>query len=508
MNGSPGPRRRVAAALVAATAVAATIMAHDQLQASSEGAGVAEREVQAAPEPAPPTTPIPDPPADVADGANQAAQLGVNPIKFFDDYSWKMFIALNWPAKAGARGVPDAQKPFGGPGPVVWETWKEAQEVFLASGADPGDWESLQVAGIPQAAADAARRGEKVLTSFIKLEDINQAGFSPSLPLGPLVGLNKEYVRYETRFNKVQYEKIRGNPNDDATKLYLRKNIPGTGQPALNFPVTSTEVKAAWREFDLSDPAEAAALDRYYHEKALVRDPITGAFQEKTVGLVGFHIVQKTASRPEWIWSTFEHVENLSGAHPSFNDPEGPQGPPLVNVDPDTGATPKAISKTNPAQPKHQRKPIQVVRLRPIHDSTHQTNSLYREMIKDTVWKNYELVMTQWPTNPGGTGVGSPFPASGPAHPTNPQSTPNVSNSTMETYVQTSSTCMNCHGLSAPRRADFVFTLFNRAVDPSESQPLDALARRAAAALSPITADVDEKIDRNKPDFMKARAKE
>jgi hypothetical protein len=47
------------------------------------------------------------------------------------------------------------------------------------------------------------------------------------------------------------------------------------------------------------------------------------------VGLVGFHIVIKTPQRENWIWSTFEHVDNTESSPdgirpPSFSsEPEG-----------------------------------------------------------------------------------------------------------------------------------------------------------------------------------------
>ena len=34
----------------------------------------------------------------------------LNEIAVFDDYSWRAFIAINWPAKMGVRGVPDETK--------------------------------------------------------------------------------------------------------------------------------------------------------------------------------------------------------------------------------------------------------------------------------------------------------------------------------------------------------------------------------------------------------------
>src|SRR5260221_14426664 len=32
---------------------------------------------------------------------------GVNPIKRFDDYSWKTFVAITWPSVSDKRDVPD-----------------------------------------------------------------------------------------------------------------------------------------------------------------------------------------------------------------------------------------------------------------------------------------------------------------------------------------------------------------------------------------------------------------
>ena len=42
------------------------------------------------------------------------------------------------------------------------------------------------------------------------------------------------------------------------------------------------------------------------------------------MGLVGLHIAHKTQHAPQWIWSTFEQVDNYKGPDPSFNDPACP----------------------------------------------------------------------------------------------------------------------------------------------------------------------------------------
>ena len=42
------------------------------------------------------------------------------PIAFFDDFSWRSFIAVVWPALNGQRGVPDMSKTLADPGPRVF----------------------------------------------------------------------------------------------------------------------------------------------------------------------------------------------------------------------------------------------------------------------------------------------------------------------------------------------------------------------------------------------------
>src|ERR1700674_4175378 len=69
-----------------------------------------------APRPTVSPDPLPDVPPTTGD-----------PFPFFDNYSWRSFIALNWPAASGPanRGRPDRTRAFGDvSGPRVWTTWK------------------------------------------------------------------------------------------------------------------------------------------------------------------------------------------------------------------------------------------------------------------------------------------------------------------------------------------------------------------------------------------------
>jgi hypothetical protein len=135
----------------------------------------------------------------------------------------------------------------------------------------------------------------------------------------------------------------------------------------------------------------------------------------------------------------------------TFNDPDGQQEINVVNQ------LAPPVDAAHPPQPDP--KPVQVVRENPIPDSTQQTNDRYHNhaRIKDTVWKNYDLVATQWPTAPQDRGNGKPFPEG------------KVANVTIETHVQTSS-CMTCHGFPNPKSADFVWMLYLRAYPSPEER--------------------------------------
>jgi hypothetical protein len=220
-----------------------------------------------------------------------------------------------------------------------------------------------------------------VLASFSKFSDIGQAGFGSLV--GPLVAQNTTYVRYSTGFNKIEFDQIVQN------ELYLRAKLPGAGQ-SLTFNNGALDVKSAW-----IDMTNVPHPKRYYTRTALVMDPATGQCSQKTVGLVGLHIVQKTPSRPQWIWSTFEQIDNVPPAQPgapgtfTFNDGSGTPMP-MANpypIDPPILPTPP---------------PFNVQRVKPIHLSTQNTNAAYQQALspQGSVWQFYQLVMTQWPLTP------------------------------------------------------------------------------------------------------------
>ena len=407
----------------------------------------------------PPVTLSPTPPTDVCIPSG----FGGNPIQFFDDFSWRSFVALVWPALQGQRGAPDTGQQVGAvSGPLVFETYKADWEVFQPGGAQPSDWNYFT--GQNPCGIASVGFNDLVLASFSKFGNLGQAGFGNLV--GPLVAQNMTYVRYLTAFNQTEYAQVLGQG------LYLQTNLKN-----VTLPVGSIDVKSAWIEM-----TGVAHPERYYTRTAWVLDPGSGNCSQTTVGLVGLHIVSKTPSRPQWIWSSFEQVDNIPQA--------GAQSPYTFN---DGTATP--MPATNPIPfppPATPPTKFNVTRVKPIHPSTQTTNTAYQQALAKQgggVWQFYRLVMTQWPVpgdapaNPGTPSFS--FPGNGAATA--------FSNVTLETFDQGNirTGCMNCHNLTKGA-SDFLWSLKVNAFPPSVTQPSVAItsARRPAPKAEPLSPEL------------------
>jgi hypothetical protein len=351
--------------------------------------------------------------------------------------------------------------------------------VLKPDASPPSKWEDyggLNPCGL-------ADNRKKTLSAFTKFADFNQADNSLMRAANPLVAQNRTYTRYEVRMNREEFNSI-AKPEH---QWYIKSKLPSKTKPG-RFDLDALEVKAAWRILTARDTPEVRR--RYYVvEKAQVLDvaktQAAGSVVcgEQDVALVGFHIVVKTKERPQWIWSSFEHIDNVPpvGTGPdrepdakdakvpySYNDGDASRQR-LIPAEAPPGITPEQRASEDP-------EPMQVIRQVPIRSETMKINRDYWGLpeIKDTVWANYMLVMTQWPTKispeaPANSGI--PFPAGGS----------NLANTTMETYNQ-DQTCMGCHhGTSNKNGLDFVAFV---GVDAKDPPPMAILttARRTDAA--------------------------
>jgi hypothetical protein len=369
------------------------------------------------------------------------------------------FIYLNWLAKGHGRpnyGVgPNA---FGlpanpaAPYTTVWESYTNPDTLFST----------------PQAlrAAKLATNGLRTLSAIteadgdnVKLNGFHQADF------GWLTSRTHDLVFYEVRIDNDETDYITRNNLTSAKVQALCAATGGLSLPAgtpqdhacngaratYGLNIGAIELKAAWVE--LHDPAQ---YSRYLISRANLVYPDGRTHFNVVIGLVGLHIIHKMGNLQQLSWATFEQVDNDPDATPY------PATPPTTAPAEPT-ATPK-WTFYNPActgpncQVNHypvacptagcQAYNVPTQTMRSLAQSSFAesaTQTFYEALVKahatTSVFRHYRLIDVQWPTGstviPPGARVpltqGSPLPSW------------KVSNTTMETYVQTSLACLDCH---------------------------------------------------------------
>src|SRR5262249_839545 len=92
----------------------------------------------------------------------------------------------------------------------------------------------------------------------------------------------------------------------------LRVDFPPGRKDASKGDPGAIMIKVSWKILEPEDDKS-----KFHHVQALVAMPVSAAEHsdppciEKTLGLVGFHVVHKTEDRPQWIWTSFEHADNV-----------------------------------------------------------------------------------------------------------------------------------------------------------------------------------------------------
>ncbi|HMB53459.1 MAG TPA: hypothetical protein VKU40_09095, partial [Thermoanaerobaculia bacterium] len=412
--------------------------------------------------------------------------------RLFDCLSWRTFVALNWPAEEGCRGVPDLDASIADGGEtLVWETFKEVYEVFQSQDAgwnlDDRPWSTPQ----PSAVCSEMAGDRKVLRmdtkqrSTSRVPDVaNETEQAFAGGFGTLVDQTPELVRYEVRFNRDEFEYIRDNAFAETANYSY--GGPKSGDVTLPDNTTgfqghgAIEIKAAWKILGPDDDP-----GRFLTREVIVYDPRNEEqCSEATAGLVGLHVAHKTHWAPQWVWSTFEQVDNVppaagpeAGVAYSFFDPECTAPPastcaPIVQPILTAEARCCANLQLSPKVFSFPTTPNQVTRIDPIGPT--DLNATFQEALVDTPFANYALVNTQWPSG-GRTADGDIAP-----RPCNPDTfvpiqpvdsgcyemvPQHLRNTSMETYMVTygtgleptsSTSCMECHA-SAGVDASYVW---------------------------------------------------
>lgn len=376
--------------------------------------------------------------------------------RLFDIFSWETFLALQWPLDAA--GDPAAS--LTASGDPQWVFWKAPYEVFKPDGSAPAAWDSRRhyaFDGQSMRLAPEARvltESQKSLSGHLKQDEhpLRLDGGEQAFSSGQLRDQNGNLVRYEALMNRILFDVIVKNElyTLDGQVAYAAQHdscaIFGWGNSS-RFPderfAGAMTLKLAWKQMDPG----VDRPERYFTREALVHGAEDGPLETRTYGLVGMHIAHKTNSSKNWVWSTFEHVDNVDVDRLSEAPRAQPAGPAFYDPECDSCAV------NLPAPPGDPR-PTQVLRVMQIDEATAALNREVRARLRamGSVWQYYRLVGTQWPIPPAS---GSRCDAEAVAA-VDPQP-PHLANVVLETFFQEGnqrvgdghtfvfSSCMQCH---------------------------------------------------------------
>lgn len=384
----------------------------------------------------------------------------------FDIYSWNTFIALNWPPGPDGNGDPKKTIGQNGDNDTVWEHYRDVSDIFLPKGAKPSYEGPVS---IPSQCKSRYKPGMRIISQVGKTPTVLTA-FSQPFNTGPIIDQNGVYTRFEILVNKSMFDYILSNTLYSKAGQKVFSGAVKFPCGVLGGPEGAIMVKSAWKEVSAADKA------RFHTEQVLVYTPASknprysASCSTKLMGLVGFHIGHKTNSASQWLWSTFEHVDNVpteadvanGNLKSSYNyyNPKCSAADCPPNQIPPRPWNPKKISSFH----------SQVVRMNTFKGNEFAFTSaaarnadalkLLIGVSNASVWQYYELISTMWPTNTGKCEAAPGDPLGTPA--------PNfLANTTLETYIQgmvpnVSSNCIECHNNatmtnSAP--SDFTYVL-------------------------------------------------
>jgi hypothetical protein len=375
----------------------------------------------------------------------------------FDIFSWESFIALNWPANAD--GSPSSGSISSNPAAQrVWEYYKDPAEVF-------GTNEQL----LPFTGLFKMEPGLKGLRMFSKLS--NELEIAPDLHLpaaimeatgNPLIDKNLNFAMYEIKLNKDEVDYIiKDSLNTKEGQQGKKISFPAGSAAGI---IGATEIKTTWK---ILEPGKDDT-SKFYKSMAVIYVPAnqsaTGKplYLKEWVGLVAMHILHKTTNFPFWVWTTFEHIDNApeqagvskAGNNFSFYNPACPACSTNTAAPTPAGGNfiwqaTKPYAKTYATDGQYG---TQAVRLDTVYGPTDIINKKWQKALADagSVFANYRLIGSQWSTI-----------LDAPPFDTIPAPT-NLTNTTLETFIQPSSCTMTCHKFATDAvgiSSDFSFIL-------------------------------------------------
>ena len=401
----------------------------------------------------------------------------------FDFYSWRTFIALNSPADGTPidQAQPDMR--------TRWEdmdNFKQLLDVMLPANMQPPKWPTDRAgmeAERERLMPEECRALHKQMPERMIVKMIEES-FNEPFKTGPLIDQQGHYAIFDILMNRQMFDYISKNHlnTKDGQKSAANSGLFVDFPPGHNNTTPSTldgtfgafMLKVSWK---ILVPDEIQAKN-FHMVKALVLMPpgdpkAKRACLAETLGLIGFHAVHKTVGRPQWIWTSFEHAKNVPDKDEvAANKLDGPYNFFSVNCKdncPAANATPPRPWDPDPALQLKFRKDdsykSQIVRETPLTDAAKNMNKIFHSMLPAaSVWQNYMLLSTQWPTAVASCTSLHSQSFDAPAPMTDFLKQPDMTcspapsflaNSTLETYSQAesdggvplaTSSCIACHG--------------------------------------------------------------
>lgn len=339
--------------------------------------------------------------------------------------AWRLFLALNWPGEfhKNNNGTPawiadDKLDKLNKAGKYPrWSSWHSPETLR----------DALKTCGKPDPVAQGAplppppdwtHRPDALASGVEAPRDQGEHKNTPPC----VFDQNGEIVGYEIRMRQegwvnnlyeVACPAAVGSGADASGFSFQYGQCQGKGPS--NSPDSydfdgAVAVKLAWKVLSEGEIKSGRFLQRNARVREACDDK--ARFVVKTVGLVGFNITQKTNHYSKWIWSTFEHIDNLApgigATAASFHDPRCKD----------------CVANTSQQLRSDSRCRTQITQDRPIPDDIRSLNEKMSLFLRGrSVLQYYRLVGVQY--------VSRASPSSSPDAPPTPAA---LRNPVIETY--------------------------------------------------------------------------
>lgn len=373
----------------------------------------------------------------------------------YAELMWQNFLALSFPAEIIDDGsnpphpvpVPsDVDDLFtSSSNPAVWSIWSDAHQLIPGDGSEPTMFGSERLAPI-----SCSPGGDVPVPTYELIAD----EYVQADQMGPVVDQQGQYVRFAMTFNEHMHRYVVDNAlynlegqaafSDGGNEIdwprgIFSPEIPGS-QPGSIF------VKATYKILTPEDDSS-----QFYTIRGFVYNAEGGAFGDQPtvaescqadveMGLVALHITRRTNSAPQWLWATFEHIDNAPSYEQVIDGTFGPWNFFDTNTCPLENGKPSCAFNTQPPQPWNpdiaDQSPTQIIRQFAIGEVAQQVNLAFQTTYLDSIWSKYQLIDVQFPTVVKVVNAQTGLATINPAYPDGVPSPTYLTNSTIETYRQ------------------------------------------------------------------------